>query len=55
MKCLICSEDIADRDFPTHVNIKHDGRNNPWNYIMLIQKRLEEIQHNLEKSHGPMG
>jgi hypothetical protein len=55
MKCLICSEDIEDMDFKTHVNDKHDGRNNPWKYIMILQKRIEDIQHNVEKSHGPMG
>jgi hypothetical protein len=54
MKCLICDEDLADRDFSTHIVTKHDGHHNPWKYIMIIQKRLERIEHNIEKSHGPM-
>jgi hypothetical protein len=24
-------------------------------YIVALQKRLEEIERNIEKSHGPMG
>jgi hypothetical protein len=55
MQCLICDKDIAEKDFPMHVNTKHDGRANPWKYIMIIQKRLEEIEQNIEKSHGPIG
>ncbi len=55
MKCLICDKDIAEKDFPMLVNTKHDGRANPWKYIMTIQKRLEEIEQNIEKSHGPIG
>jgi hypothetical protein len=55
MKCLICDEDLAENDFSTHINDKHDGRHNPWKYIMIMQKRLEQVEHHIEKSHGPMG
>lgn len=55
MKCLICDEDLAESDFSRHVNDKHDGRHNPWRYIMIMQKRLEERERIIEKSHGPMG
>ena len=44
MQFLICDKDIAEKDFPVHVNTKHDGRANPRKYIMIIQKRLEEIE-----------
>jgi hypothetical protein len=55
MKCLICEETVEEEHFSSHVNTKHDGTISPWKYIIAIQKRIELIEHNLEKSHGPMG
>jgi hypothetical protein len=40
MKRLICNEGIAEKGFPSHVNIKHDGIVNPWKYIIAIQKNI---------------
>jgi hypothetical protein len=54
MKCLICNEGIAERDFPFHVNIKHDGVVNPWKYIIAIQEKLDEIEANIDKLRGPI-
>jgi hypothetical protein len=54
MKCLICNEGIAERDFPSHVNIKHDGVVNPWKYIIAIQEKLDEIEANIDKLRGPI-
>ena len=53
MKCLICDEDLTERDLSTHIVAKHEGYHNPWKYILMMQKRLEEIERNIEKSHGP--
>ena len=52
MQFLICDKDIAEKDFPVHVNTKHDGRANPRKYIMIIQKRLEEIEKYREISRS---
>ena len=55
MKCLICDEDVFEENFLAHVNTKHIGTADSWKYIIAIQKKLEEMQSNIEMSHGPKG
>jgi len=53
MKCLICNGDVSEVRFSSHVNTKHEGATSPWKYIIVMQKRLERVEHHIEKSHGP--
>ena len=58
MKCILCSKYVEDsaRAVNDHFIDHHeDIQTGLAEYIIALQKRLEEIEHHIEKSHGPMG
>jgi hypothetical protein len=55
VKCTISNEDIAEQDLQVHIVGKYNEQISPWKYIIALQKRLEQIEANIEKSHGPTG
>jgi hypothetical protein len=51
MKCAICEKDLSESDLIGHIKLEHGGTPE---YLVVLQKRLEKIESNLEKSHGPI-
>ena len=51
MKCAICEKDLSESDLIGHIKLEHGG--NP-EYLVVLQKRIEKLESNVEKSHGPI-
>jgi hypothetical protein len=54
MKCAICDKDLSEDELEAHIKDSHDGRQSCYPYIFALQKKLEELKHTIETSHGPV-
>jgi hypothetical protein len=58
MKCILCGMNFDDSVRAVHdhfIDHHEDIQTGTAQYIIALQKRLEGIERNIEKSHGPMG
>jgi hypothetical protein len=58
MKCILCGMNFEDSARAVHdhfIDHHEDIQTGMAEYIIALQKRLEKIKRNIEKSHGPMG
>jgi hypothetical protein len=56
-KCPLCNIDLELDDIPleSHLSDMHSGGMEVAKALAVILERLERIEHNIEKSHGPKG
>jgi Mg2+ and Co2+ transporter CorA len=58
MKCILCGMKIEYSARAVHdhfIDHHEDIQTGMAEYIIALQKKIEEIESNLEKSHGPNG
>lgn len=55
-KCPLCEIDldVDDIDFESHLSDRHGNRVEVAKALANILERLEQIERNIEKSHGPI-
>jgi hypothetical protein len=55
-KCPLCGIDldVDDIDLKSHVSDRHSNRVEVAKALAIILERLEQIERNIEKSHGPI-
>ena len=55
-KCPLCEIDldVDDIDFESHLSDRHGNRIEVAKALANILERLEQIERNIEKSHGPI-
>ncbi|HZA62715.1 MAG TPA: hypothetical protein VE573_07580 [Nitrososphaeraceae archaeon] len=51
MKCAICEKDLSESNLIGHLKLEHDDY---LEYLVVLQKRIEKLESNVEKSHGPI-
>ena len=51
MKCAICEKDLSGGNLIGHIKLEHDDY---LEYLVVLQKRIEKLESNVEKSHGPI-
>jgi hypothetical protein len=51
MKCAICEKDLSGDNLIGHIKLEHGDY---LEYLVVLQKRIEKLESNVEKSHGPI-